>query len=60
MNIKVAEGSFAKVRVNLKKMQTLQGWYQNPISSFLIKKQIIHDSITNPIRHCLFHYLYLI
>ena len=48
MNIEVVEGNCEKLRVNLTKMQMLQGWYQNPFF-FVFKKGIIHDSRVNPI-----------
>ena len=50
MNIEVVEGNCEKLRVNLTKMQMLQGWYQNPFFLFL-EKQIIHNSRVNPICH---------
>ena len=50
MNIEVVEGNCEKLRVNLTKMQMLQGWYQNPFF-FVFKKGIIHDSRVNPICH---------
>ena len=50
MNIKVAEGNCAKLRVNLTKSKRCQVDIKTQfLFFFLLKKQIIHDSRMNPI-----------